>query len=54
MNTGITCNIQEITCKYVTFTVLNNTPNQQSTEDLKLHYYVNGVVEQPPAVELLN
>ena len=54
MNTGITCSIKEITCKQVTFTVLNNTPKEQTPEDLTLHYHVNGIVEQSPAVELLN
>jgi hypothetical protein len=54
MNTGITCSIKEITCKHVTFTLLNNTPDKQTPEDLKLHYHVNGVVEPSPAVELLN
>jgi hypothetical protein len=54
MNTGITCSIKEITCKQVTFTVLNNTPNVQTAEDLILHYHINGIVEQSPVVELLN
>jgi hypothetical protein len=54
MNTGIRCSIKEITCKHVTFTLLNNTPDKQTPEDLKLHYHVNGVVEPSPAVELLN
>jgi hypothetical protein len=57
MNTGITCitsSIKEITCKHVTFTVVNNTPKQQIPEGLTLHYHVNGIVEQPPVVELLN
>lgn len=51
---GITCSIKEITCKQVTFTVLNNLPKQQIPEGLTLHYHVNGIVEQAPAVELLN
>jgi hypothetical protein len=54
MNTGITCSIKEITCKQVTFTILNNTPKEQTPEDLTLHYHINGIVEQSPAVELLN
>jgi hypothetical protein len=54
MNTGITCSIKEITCKQVTFTILNTTPKAQTPEDLKLHYHVNGIVEPPPVVELLN
>jgi hypothetical protein len=53
MNTGITCSIKEITCKQVTFTVLNNTPKEQTPEDLTIHYHINGIVEQSPAVELL-
>ena len=53
MNTGITCSIKEITCKHVTFTLLNNTPNQQTPEDLTLHYHINGIVEQPSVSELL-
>jgi len=51
---GITCSIKEITCKQVTFTVLNNLPKQQIPEDLTLHYHINGIVEQVPTVELLN
>ena len=54
MNTGITCSIKDITCKQVTFTVLNNTPKQQTPEDLILHYHINGIVEQTPVTELLN
>lgn len=57
MNTGITCitsSIKEITCKHVTFTVVNNTPKQQIPESLTLHYHVNGIVEQSPVAELLN
>ena len=54
MNTGITCSIKEITCKHVTFNVLNTTPKEQLPEGLKLHYYVNGIVEDPPVVEILN
>jgi hypothetical protein len=46
MDTGIICSIKEITCKQVTFTVLNNTPNKQTPEHLKLHYYINGIVQQ--------
>jgi hypothetical protein len=51
---GITCSIKEITCKHVTFTVVNNTPKQQIPEDLTLHYHVNGIVEQSPVGEFLN
>jgi hypothetical protein len=57
MNTGITCitcSIKEITCKHVTFTLVNNTPKQQIPEGLTLHYHVNGIVEQSPVAELLN
>jgi len=54
MNTGITCIIKDITCKQVTFTVLNNTPKEQIPENLTLHYHINGIVEQVPTVELLN
>jgi len=52
MNTGITCGIKEITCKHVTFTVVNNTPKEQTPENLKLHYYINGIVEEPRALKL--
>ena len=51
---GITCSIKEITCKQVTFTVLNNLPKQQIPEGLTLHYHINGIVEQAPVTELLN
>jgi hypothetical protein len=54
MNTGIICSIKEITCKQVTFTLLNNTPKDQTPVDLKLHYHVNGIVEQPHVYEFLN
>jgi hypothetical protein len=54
MNTGITCSIKEITCKHVTFTVLNNTPKEQIPEDLTLHYHINGIVEESTVGELLN
>ena len=46
LNTGITCSIKEITCKQVTFTVLNNTPNQETPTDLKLHYSISGILEE--------
>jgi len=54
MNTCITCSIKEITCKHVTFTLLNNNPKQQIPENLTLHYHINGIIEQAPTVELLN
>jgi len=51
---GIICSIKEITCKQVTFTALNTKPTQQISEDLTLHYHINGIVEQVPVTELLN
>lgn len=54
MNTGITCSIKEITCKQVMFTLLNNSPKEQTPEDLTLHYHINGIVEQVQVTELLN
>ena len=45
MTTGITCSIKEITCKQVTFTVINNSPNAQTPENLTLHYHIHGIVE---------
>lgn len=54
MNTGITCSIKEITCNNVTFTVVNSTPKDQTPKDLKLHYHINGIVEEPTVGELFN
>jgi hypothetical protein len=54
MNKGITCSIKEITCKKVVFTILNNTPNEETPSELKLHYHINGIVEEAQVDELLN